>query len=242
MTTKVCSKCKVKKEVSDFHKRKDTKYGVSNVCKQCRHNEYKASYTPSPVVRKIHNITHVCNQCGIEKGGREYYSDVTKKKGIREICIKCTLNNRKYHKKRERSDLGKICPCCKLDKSLDDFGRRKDRPAPYCKECARGKTRVRERAFPEKKKERWKDYYKRNKDKRHVAAKKWQSSNKDLVSKRAKTYRAKAIDELKDSYILSKLRDVFPVPLIKEYPDLMEIKRLQIKNKRVLDKLKNNQL
>lgn len=35
---KVCSKCKVEKEVSSFHKQKGGKFGVRKICKECREN------------------------------------------------------------------------------------------------------------------------------------------------------------------------------------------------------------
>jgi hypothetical protein len=36
MQTKVCSKCKLEKDVCEFHKHPTSKYGVRGVCKQCR--------------------------------------------------------------------------------------------------------------------------------------------------------------------------------------------------------------
>jgi 5-methylcytosine-specific restriction endonuclease McrA len=43
MTTKVCSKCKVEKDVGDFHSNKRREFGVDYFCKACR-NAYNREY------------------------------------------------------------------------------------------------------------------------------------------------------------------------------------------------------
>lgn len=35
MTGKVCSKCKIEKELTEFHKNINSKDGVKNICKKC---------------------------------------------------------------------------------------------------------------------------------------------------------------------------------------------------------------
>ena len=36
METKVCNVCKIDKEINEYHKRKNGKYGRFAVCKECR--------------------------------------------------------------------------------------------------------------------------------------------------------------------------------------------------------------
>ena len=72
MKTKVCTKCKVEKELSEFHKSKNGKYGVNSRCKVCikkydkerneeylqrpevkkRQKEYQKEYSQKPEVRE----------------------------------------------------------------------------------------------------------------------------------------------------------------------------------------------
>lgn len=40
---KICSKCKIEKESSEFHKNKNGKFGVHSICKNCK-NKYKVKY------------------------------------------------------------------------------------------------------------------------------------------------------------------------------------------------------
>ena len=59
--TKVCSKCKVEKPISGFHKNKSNKYGVSSRCKVCT-KEYGKQY-------------HLDNSEKHKKKGKQYYLD-----------------------------------------------------------------------------------------------------------------------------------------------------------------------
>jgi hypothetical protein len=43
MKTKICTKCGIKKEISEFHKLKNGKFGVHSTCKSCR-NQYMKDY------------------------------------------------------------------------------------------------------------------------------------------------------------------------------------------------------
>ena len=97
MKTKVCTKCKVEKELSEFHKKKDTKDGVRSQCKVCR-NEDNKKYRQRPEVqqhekeyRRRPDVREHRKQYN-----KEYYSQ------NREEIIQ---NHIKYKKKRYHSDL-----------------------------------------------------------------------------------------------------------------------------------------
>lgn len=40
MQTKICTKCKIEKSLSEFYKHKIGKFGVDSVCKICQHQNY----------------------------------------------------------------------------------------------------------------------------------------------------------------------------------------------------------
>ncbi len=55
MTTKVCSKCGIEKELSAFHKHRACKHGYNTVCKECRKPLSKRQYrTQSVEYRLLH--------------------------------------------------------------------------------------------------------------------------------------------------------------------------------------------
>lgn len=43
MTSKVCSKCNIDKDLGEFHKDKSRKDGYVNICKECK-NSYSKQY------------------------------------------------------------------------------------------------------------------------------------------------------------------------------------------------------
>lgn len=50
--TLVCKKCLTKKDVADFHKRKDTPSGYRKECKECRNTKAKNSYDKDSTKKK----------------------------------------------------------------------------------------------------------------------------------------------------------------------------------------------
>lgn len=41
---KICTKCEIEKDLSEFHKRKDGKFGVRSICKECLNRSTKENY------------------------------------------------------------------------------------------------------------------------------------------------------------------------------------------------------
>lgn len=62
MKTKICSKCKQEKDIILFSKRKDSKDGYRNICKECDNK-----------LHKRYKLT--CEHCG-----KEFYGQATQKK------------------------------------------------------------------------------------------------------------------------------------------------------------------
>ena len=44
MTTKICTKCNVEKDIDDFHKKKSGTLGRNSMCKECRSKYIKSHY------------------------------------------------------------------------------------------------------------------------------------------------------------------------------------------------------
>lgn len=105
---KICSKCKIEKDLSEFHKHKK---GVRSECKECRKKEYEASKNAKCIQEdtKIKTPTTTINQSSVEinttkedsqefKVGDEVIDILTKQKGkILQIDYTCVfpiyLNN-----------------------------------------------------------------------------------------------------------------------------------------------------
>lgn len=58
MEKKVCNECNIEKSVNEYHKKKNGKYGVFAVCKECR--------------KKINHIKWLNNENGIQEKYKEY--------------------------------------------------------------------------------------------------------------------------------------------------------------------------
>ena len=83
-TKKVCSKCKVMKELSLFHNLKTGVFGKHSNCKDCRNKYRKDLSFKKPLVGKIK-----CEQCNIIKTVSEFYKDRSKSTGLQSYCICC---------------------------------------------------------------------------------------------------------------------------------------------------------
>ena len=123
MTSKICSKCNIGKELGEFHKDKSRKDGLSNRCKECR-NIYSRQYT-------------IENKESISANKKEY-----RKKNTEVIKER----NKKYNEKKklEKKNEEKLvvnskkCSKCNVDKDIVEFHkdhRTKDGHKSICKEC-----------------------------------------------------------------------------------------------------------
>lgn len=88
MGVKVCNKCGIEKDVSEFHKCKNTKDGYKAECKKCRsrHNEENKEF----LYEVLPENKRRCRTCGLIKDK----SDFREK---RRVCFKCGLEKRKEY-------------------------------------------------------------------------------------------------------------------------------------------------
>lgn len=99
MKTKICSKCKIKKPISEFHKDSSTSDGYYSSCRQCR-------YIKSPYMTKKKELEsqrlRECSQCHKIKTLNSFW-------GKRMNCIECRKKiNKNYYLKNKYMILEKM--------------------------------------------------------------------------------------------------------------------------------------
>lgn len=144
---KVCSKCKIEKDVSEFHKRTNTSDGLRNECRECG-NKISKEYENKNIIKnqnKEHQGTKVCRHCKKEKNVYEFSLKKTTKDGLKKECKECCkIEMSEYRKKCFKNNKNKItinfkiCSSCKEEKEVSNFYR--DSYAPdglytQCKVC-----------------------------------------------------------------------------------------------------------
>jgi hypothetical protein len=72
MNTKICNKCGIEKEYSEFHKNKDCIGGVRNTCKECRKQE-KTEYLSREYVKEKNKQHYIDNKVAIRKRTKAHY-------------------------------------------------------------------------------------------------------------------------------------------------------------------------
>jgi hypothetical protein len=146
----------------------------------------------------------------------------------------------------------KRCNRCKEDKDLSFFSQRNKidsngdcymQPFSMCKECASINVKEWLNKNPGKKeiyriKFNSKEYRKKGNDKRREYRKeyykKYNKINKDKVVNYQKKYHKKYSNEMPDSFIINRIRNSENINIdkLKSMPEIIELKRLQIKLKR----------
>ena len=91
MDTKVCTKCKVAKEVSEFHKQKDKLDGYRSHCKSCRIQTFKDN--EKQLVKRRKKLRQQ-NKDKINKRVREHYA--------KNIDLMRQKNKEYYRRNREK--------------------------------------------------------------------------------------------------------------------------------------------
>ncbi len=96
---KKCSKCLVEKEVSCFHKSKNSKDGYVSHCKNCRKIKSKDDYHLNKNDNKLDVTGMTCVVCQVFKEVSEFHKQIGTKCGYRSTCKKCRSNDFKisYH-------------------------------------------------------------------------------------------------------------------------------------------------
>ncbi|HUT00137.1 MAG TPA: hypothetical protein VMY59_07470 [Candidatus Thermoplasmatota archaeon] len=135
MKTKQCCRCKIVKELSNFHKSKRTKDGVQTMCKSCNKEYQKVyirKYRQTKTGKEIAN-RYCHSDKGLYKSRKAYEKNKTKKIASASVrgkvkrgliphpstlkCSNCTNRAREYHHhkgyaKKNWYDVIPICTIC----------------------------------------------------------------------------------------------------------------------------------
>lgn len=85
---KICTRCKVEKDTSEFHKSKDKKFGVNNVCKICAKIISKKYYSKNS--KQIKQRVSCYSQSYIPKHSREIDSR------LKNLCTKAKSRTKEF--------------------------------------------------------------------------------------------------------------------------------------------------
>jgi DNA-binding PadR family transcriptional regulator len=220
---KVCSKCGIEKDESEFYKDKNTKDGLFAFCKDCQksylknkrdnndyrlyNSNYQKEYIKSDKVKegkKKSTIIYSNSEKG--KATAKAYYEYRKSlipKIVKNIEIKET----------------KKCNCCGVEKNKSEFYKRKNNQnltATYCISCATEKVKQWRKS---EKGKAWLSNYRKS-EKIKLYSNSWQKSEKGMLCPcKIKTYLG----------LCNTPTDQIP-------PELLELKRIQLQIKREMKK------
>jgi hypothetical protein len=143
---KKCSKCKIIKNILDFHESKISKDGLYSSCKICKNLITKKSAEKTKNKPKIIPKTKYCIKCKQIKNSPLFSKSSHKIDGLKEYCKQCcSLENKKRFKKLRERNLkeiivpqNKVCNFCKIQKPINEFHKaniRLDGHTGQCKDC-----------------------------------------------------------------------------------------------------------
>jgi hypothetical protein len=151
---KICTGCKVYKEIRDFAQNGLTKDGTSHRCRSCI--SYKNKQRRVRALMLPVDTPQQCKQCNAVKPATEYYRDMTSPSGLHDLCKPCYLRREKdRHLRLKKSKVfvqrqEKLCTTCKRTKPVSTFhknwSKSIDGLANICKDCSRANSKRRRQA------------------------------------------------------------------------------------------------
>ena len=123
----------------------------------------------------------------------------------------------------------KRCSKCGIEKEESEFSkgaRHKDELQYYCKKCQSVSD---------------KEYYQKNKEKIAECKKEYRQKNKEKMNNWERMKRRKHRFNLADDYVVNKIANQFKIPVSEITQELIELKRIELSNKRLINKLKENE-
>jgi hypothetical protein len=98
--TKVCRKCHIEKDVSEFNRNYGNKDGLNGWCKQCQSEAHKARKE-----KMVYIIaeTKICGKCKKEKNIKEFQKDSKNHDGVQSACRQCVkeYTGKRYLQKQD---------------------------------------------------------------------------------------------------------------------------------------------
>ncbi|BDA49224.1 hypothetical protein COCOBI_13-3340 [Coccomyxa sp. Obi] len=143
LTHKACRKCSETKPAEEFPQKKSHPDGRDDYCKACHARATAARVAARGPVKEPTVESKQCSKCHEQKPAAEFHRDCNKPDGLRGRCRNCEaqagqVRRRSRHKTLEPTVESKVCRRCNIEKSADDFPRKKERSDgldSYCKAC-----------------------------------------------------------------------------------------------------------
>lgn len=178
LPTKICTTCKIEKDLDDFYREATRKDGHKSMCKSCC-GGFKYPIKQLPLCFEAKS----CADCHTSKPLDEFGKDQRR-------CKQC--QNERYRKSERgqqatlkkaklqaKQDGQKVCRKCEIEKPLEDFpssSTSKDGHAWQCKSCVSYRQYVVDR---ERNLVRMRNHYTNNKESYHSAARQWREENRE---------------------------------------------------------------
>jgi len=103
--TKVCSKCGVEKDASDFGRWSVSKDGLAPKCKLCK-REYDREYNKQREnIPKLNILSKICSKCKLEKDKSEFPKNANTKTGLYAWCRCCQEQYNKKYKLEHKAEI-----------------------------------------------------------------------------------------------------------------------------------------
>lgn len=93
MTSKICSKCNVDKDLGEFCKDNNYKSGYRTYCKECKNSKVKTI-----IKDQVYTNSKRCSKCNIDKDLGEFHKDKSRKDGLSNRCKECKNNCSKQYR------------------------------------------------------------------------------------------------------------------------------------------------
>ncbi|CAL8464099.1 g3634 [Coccomyxa elongata] len=143
LTEKACRKCSETKPAEEFPQKKSHPDGRDDYCKACHARATAARVAARGPVKEPTVQSKQCSKCHEQKPAAEFHRDCNKPDGLRGRCRACEaqagqVRRQSRHKTLEPTVESKVCRRCNIEKSADDFPRKKERSDgldSYCKAC-----------------------------------------------------------------------------------------------------------
>jgi len=168
MTSKICSKCNIDKDLGEFHRDKNRKDGHRSACKECINNK-----KPSVLKDKCNDLLSknhkICSKCNIEKDLSEFCKNGKYHRSECKSCYKIKIKT-KTEKKHHIVCETKLCSNCRIEKIREEFYKNnanKDGLSGICITCR-------------------KNYLMNNKENTKETKRKWQKKNREYLRNKQK--------------------------------------------------------